>query len=248
MEALSIHLHPSRSVLESFLPALKNEYGETGSGIYGNWDVITKRQKNDNCFTLLCDGKPIGFLTWYREEKVTTLEIMWLHPDYRKLGFGFRFQGIIEKEFRKRGDVALSLFCSTLDGLHLACKGEYTPVSRMARFENAKIHLGLTASYIKILKNTRFYLEGRSDFYIEAFEKNGDIKPFRIIPLDADFVSYPTFFHYEGNWECNVVHNGKVIFHSAMEDLLYDLKAKIFGYKVACLDKAVSIPRHWVKS
>lgn len=120
MDALKLVFHPTSDQINSFLPFLKDEYEKNGQGIYCNWKTILSRLKKDQIITLHLNDKPISFVTWYRNDKVVEMEIIWTLPSYRGKGYGYEFQQLLFREFKKRGDVAMTLYCATKDGLSLA--------------------------------------------------------------------------------------------------------------------------------
>ncbi|MDE6346336.1 MAG: GNAT family N-acetyltransferase [Muribaculaceae bacterium] len=245
---LKLNFHPSKDVIDSFYPVLRKEYEESGHGMYCSWDTIIKRQKKDEIITLHLDNKPISFVTWYRQDKIVELEIIWSLPEFRGLGYGFKFQQLLTKEFKKRGDVALTLFCATNDGLSLSKRCGFTPQLNAADFSREHIELGLTASYIKILRNTEADYFDNEDIVILCFEKYHDDNTFYgEINLSADFETKPVYWFVDEEWYCKVMFKGHIIFESQMKYLLRDLKIKLYNYTVAYIDHNISIPEHWFK-
>lgn len=241
---LRLNYHPTQEVLDSFLPILKQEYEEEGKGMYCNWDVVLKRHKEDHLFAFLLDEKPVGFLTWCREEKIVFLEIIWLSPICRGKGIGKAFQELITKEFKKRGDVAVWLYCSSEQGVGLALSANFQPMSSLARMEHPQFCLGRDASYIKILKNQEFY-KPQGALICTVFESYGDKVPLFEFPLDCNFSAIPTYIHAKFSWYGKVFLNGMEIRQSKMEHLLKELKVRYFNYQVACFDTDIVIPSNW---
>lgn len=248
MDTFTLNFHPAESTINSFLPNLKKEYEETGHGMYCNWDVIKKRQKKDQIITLRYNNVDIAFVTWYRIDKVVEMEIIWTSPTFRGHGFGLIFQELLFKEFKKRGDVALTLFCASKDGLSLARRSGFQPQYNRCDFSNESIELGLTAAYIKILRNTEPLLMDNNDSYILCFEEYGkDDSLFCEIPLCADYEQTPVYYYVDESWECKIIYKGELIRQSKLEYILRDLKIGVYNYTVALFDKNIVLPNHWLK-
>ncbi len=248
MENLKLFFHPSFDEINSFLPELKREYKVTGHGMYCNWDTIISRLKKDQIITLHLNDKPIALLTWYRNDKVVEMEIIWTLLAYRGKGYGLRFQELLFKEFKKRGDVAITLFCATKDGLSLAKRSEFTPQYNCGDFSNENIPLGLQAAYIKILRNTDALFYENEDIVILCYEECGNENSFYgEWCLSADFMHKPVYWYVNESWECKIVYKGKIIRETSMKHILYDLKIPTYNYLVAYIDKNIIIPKHWFK-
>ena len=242
MNTYKLNFHPSEKELFSFLPALKKEFEETGRGMFCNWDIIIKQHYNDRVFTFIVDKEPVGFLTWSRDEKVVSLDIIWISPKFRGLGFGVLFQKLIDKEFTKRGDVALLVKCATINGYKLAMKSNFSPFSSTDNISNYnKIDITYP-TYIKILKNTDFDICDKTDCYIKIYE---DLKKqiiCHIIPLNYDFESNPTYFRINGEWIAEIYYEGKLLVSKKLKYLLMDLNTKLFSWRVACFDHKINLP------
>lgn len=243
---ISLEFHPSLETLNSFLPILENEYNETGRGMFCNWDIILNSLKKDHVIVFREDNLPIGFITWYRDEKIVFLDIIWIIPKKRGKGIALQCQTLIDKEFKKRGDIALSLFCATIQGLKFAISANFQPDSSSAKYETAKDKLGLTAAYHKILKNNIPLITDTNSLYIRCYEiYNKQDSYFTSIPLNAKYAEKPTYFFVDADWWCEVVFNDKIIYKSQLKYILRDLKVYVNCGLVACFDKDITIPKHW---
>lgn len=247
MDALKLVFHPTSDQINSFLPFLKDEYEKNGQGIYCNWKTILSRLKKDQIITLHLNDKPISFVTWYRNDKVVEMEIIWTLPSYRGKGYGYEFQQLLFR-VQKRGDVAMTLYCATKDGLSLAKRSGFIPQNNNADFNNENILFGQEAAYFKILRNTEPLFFENEDLIIKCYEKYSDESSFYgEICLSADFEKRPVYYFVDGRWECKIVYNGDVIRQSKMKYILSDLKIPLYNYTIAYLNHNITVPKHWIK-
>lgn len=215
--------------------------------MYCNWDVITSRSHRDQLITLHLDGKPIGFVTWRRDDKVVELEIIWTLPHYRGKGYGYKFQQLLIKEFKKRGDVAFTINCATKDGLSLARRNGFIPTNNDSDFRNENIPLG-QATYIKILRNTEAVWNDDEELTIFCYERYGrDDSFYGELPLSADFDKQHVYWYVDENWECEISYKGDIIRQSKLKYVLKELNIRVYNYMVACIDHNIEVPQHWIK-
>lgn len=248
MEELKLSFHPSSDEVNSFLPFLKSEYEQDGKGMYCNWNVITAQSDKDQLITLHLNGKPISFVAWYRQDKVVELDIIWILPQFMGKGYGSKFLQLLTKEFKKRGDVALSVHCATEKGLRLARRSGFIPQNNNSDFSNENIELGRSAAYIKILRNSDALRFDNDDLTIYCYEEYGhDDSFYGKIPLSADFEKQPVYWFVNESWECKVYYMDKMIHQSKLEYLLKDLNIPLFNCMVAYIDHNIEVPKHWIK-
>ena len=236
-----LNFHPSKEEMDSLFLDLRTEFEETGRGMYCNRDIIYKRFYDDKVFTFIVDNITIGFITWRRDEKVVTLDFIWILPKYRCKGYGVLFQQSIDREFRKRGDVALFVVCATKEGLKLALKSNFSQISSNDENTNAYTFNHLHIECIKILKNNVFDLSSNDNCYIEIYK---DLKKENLcyrIPLNYDFKNNPTYFITNGDWVANIYYNGEFKREDNLKYILKQINAKTFTGRVACLDHKIDL-------
>ncbi len=216
--------------------------------MFCNWDIIQKRQKNDQIIVLNLNDRPIAFVTWYRQDKIVELEIIWSIPAERNKGYGLTFLELLIKEFKKRGDIALTLYCATNDGLDLAERGGFQPQSNYADFNNENLQPGQQAKYIRILKNTDPLYPEDDDLVILCYEEyNDDDSFFCQISLNSDFEKKPTYIFVDESWECKIIYKNKIIHEAKLWRILKDLKISVYNNKVALFNHNIQIPAYWIK-
>lgn len=248
MGTLKLDFHLSNDVLDSFLPILEKEYEITGQGFYCNWDCIQLQKKKEQVISLTFNKEHIAFVTWRRENKIIEIETIWILPQFRNKGYGYAFQQLLFKEFKKRGDVAITLSCATQDGLRLAKKCGFIPQYNFGNFSNENIDLRLRPEYIYILKNTEALYYDNADLTILCYEEYHDENSFYCeINLSADFVKKPVYLYVNCEWECKVLLKGRIIYETSMKHILLDLKIRLFNYKVAYIDHNIIIPQYWLR-
>lgn len=104
--------NPNIDQLSSIEIWLKAEYEETGEGFCGNWDVIENAFQKQRMLVLVEDSIPVAFLTYRMEELIVRLDIMEVHPSYRKKGLGRILFNDFTKVAIQSGALAIDLFCS----------------------------------------------------------------------------------------------------------------------------------------
>lgn len=66
---------------------LKEEEKKSHKGFYCNWNVIQSAYKG-RMAVILVDKKSIGFLIWHTSGQAATIDIMEIHPLFRRQGYG----------------------------------------------------------------------------------------------------------------------------------------------------------------
>ena len=110
-EKIQINLNPSESNFLELEKWLIDEYNKFHEGFYCNWNMIEKSYEDNEIITFSLDNKIIGFADWSLDDKTIHINIMEIHPDYRKMGLGKKFFEKLELEFTKQGYIAFVLFC-----------------------------------------------------------------------------------------------------------------------------------------
>ncbi|AKH95211.1 GNAT family N-acetyltransferase [Elizabethkingia anophelis] len=110
---MRIILNPNLDQFKEIEHWLIEELQTTREGFYNNWDIIKNYFGKKQVIILEKDNKSIGFACWSNSwELYAGLEIMAIHPDFRRSGFGKWFYEKIEAFFKKKKFFAVELHCS----------------------------------------------------------------------------------------------------------------------------------------
>jgi GNAT superfamily N-acetyltransferase len=104
--------NPNQDQLTSIKSWLREEYEEKEAGFYGNWEAIEKAFENNRMVILAKDSEPVAFLTYRFEELTARIEIMEVHPNYRKKGYGRILFNDFIKIARESKAIVIDLYCS----------------------------------------------------------------------------------------------------------------------------------------
>lgn len=92
---------------------LIEEKKKFNSGFFCNWNFIEKCVNSNRALCLIENELPIGFVCWScYGQKIIEIDILEIHPDFRKRGYGRAFVELIIDYFRDRMIMAIKLFCA----------------------------------------------------------------------------------------------------------------------------------------
>ena len=110
---LHINTSPNNHQLSEINSWLKNEFKKNGEGFLNNWNIIESYFENGELIILIKDSKVIGFTTWkIYDDLILIIDIVEIHPDYRKSGYG---KFMMQETFKfciSKGAKVVNLFCS----------------------------------------------------------------------------------------------------------------------------------------
>ncbi|SFD70810.1 GNAT family N-acetyltransferase [Thermophagus xiamenensis] len=110
-EDYKINLEPSESDLKEIENWLLDESKKYDDGFYCNWNIIERSYHKNEVISFELNEKIIGFVVWSQREIYTEIDILEIHPEFRRKGLGKIFYDKIEKSFKERGSLAIKLFC-----------------------------------------------------------------------------------------------------------------------------------------
>lgn len=90
---------------------LKNEEAINGNGFYNNWDIIIEGINNKRTVLFEVKSEIIGFAQWTSHNKSISLNLFNIRSTFQKRGLGAKGYNLLEKEFVKKGYLAIELFC-----------------------------------------------------------------------------------------------------------------------------------------
>lgn len=106
-----INFKPSENDYNIIRNWLKEEYDACGEGFYCNRNIIEKAFYDNELISFELDGEIIGFAVCTQHGMSIDIDIIEIHPEYRKKGFGKIFFHKLESVFREKGNIAIILFC-----------------------------------------------------------------------------------------------------------------------------------------
>lgn len=113
-----INLTPSVKDLKVIEMWLKEEDKKHKFGFYCNWNIIEKSFKSNKLISFELNKSVIGFLIYSIGDIYIEIDIMEVHHDYRRNGFGKIFFEKIEDVFKKQKILAIKLFCEPRESEH----------------------------------------------------------------------------------------------------------------------------------
>ncbi len=206
-----INLNPSELDLENIKNWLLDESEKYGEGFYSNWEIINKSFYNKELISFELDNQIVGFVVWTQDEKVIDIDIMEIHPDYRKCGLGKIFFQKIESVFHEKGNIAFVLFCEPRESEHFWRKQRFIKFPRRGWSES---DLTFYKPLIKALEpienpdeNNKLEL-----WNVEPFQ-SGQIEPQWSwnIEIEEGKLITPIIQPCNRNWNVRWTKNGKVI-------------------------------------
>src|SRR5699024_11664206 len=109
----------SGAQVEEIISWLYQEWKEKGSSFYLNQNKIEKSYEEGRILGYENNNTLIGFLTWEECSNESglyiSLDIMAIHPGYRRKGIGEKFYKLAENYFFEREAIAVKLFCSPME-------------------------------------------------------------------------------------------------------------------------------------
>ena len=115
---LEINLTPSIKDLNVIEKWLKEEDKKHKFGFYCNWNIIEKSFKSNKLISFELNKNVIGFLIYSFGDIYIEIDILEVHHDYRRNGFGRILFEKIEDVFKKQQVLAIKLFCEPRDSEH----------------------------------------------------------------------------------------------------------------------------------
>lgn len=110
---MNIVLNPNSDQLEEMKKWLIEEDLTSNDGFYCNWNIIQNSFDKQNLIILEKNNKSIGFVCWNTfGEPYAIIDIMEIHPKFRKQGFGEAFYKKIEEFFKSKRFKVIKLHCS----------------------------------------------------------------------------------------------------------------------------------------
>lgn len=90
---------------------LIEEHGKPFAGFYCNWNSIEYSFGRNEIAVIFLEKAPIGFLTWFNNDRVTTIQITEIKPGFRRMGYGKTLLEAVAGKLQNAGVAVLDLHC-----------------------------------------------------------------------------------------------------------------------------------------
>jgi GNAT superfamily N-acetyltransferase len=206
-----LNIAPTLLDLQKIKEWLIKEQTETNEGFYCNWVMIEKALSNGKLMTLVINDTPIGFIVWSIGEIHIEIDILEIHPKYRKKGFGKIFFELSSNFFKQKEFIAIKLFCKPIESEEFWKNMGFVKFPQRGYSER-------NLTYFKPLISTLSTLE-KSDannrielWNVEAHLKN-EYPPKWIwnIKLENNKLVVPIIQPCNSNWNMKWIKKGKII-------------------------------------
>lgn len=217
--SIKITNSPNQNHISDLEVWLKDEYKKR-KGFYCHWDMIQKAFNNKTLLVLTVNGKAIGFLlyrvvtTW-----IINIELLEIHPKFRKSGYGKVFTHYAIDFFKGSGVLLLELQCSPPESIKFWRKMNFIEFPNVSFWQNIhdakKMYLPLipTAKPLKNPKTNRLsnYVELWDEEPFEAEDEN----PNWVWSIDykksTNKLVKPIIFPCCSQWRIRIWKDGKII-------------------------------------
>jgi len=210
-EELKINLNPTNSDFLELKNWMIYEYNKFNDGFYCNWNIIENSYKDNEVITLSLNDKIIGFVYWSQDENLIHINIMEIHPDFRKMGLGKIFIEKLEIEFKEQGNIAIVIFCEPRESEYFWRKMEFI------KFPNR----GWSESDLTFYKPLIKVLEANHDIKEDNKLELWNVEPYlsnKLIPewswsikIKNKKLITPIIQPCNRNWNVRWTINGKII-------------------------------------
>ena len=204
---MSFNTDPNSDQLEQVKTWLIEEDKKFNEGFFCNWKIIENSYKQNRFFTFSHNGQTIGFISWTEySNSYVGIDIMEIHPELRKKGFGELFYKKTEEYFKFKKFKAIKLFCSPKESERFWQKMEFIKFPNRGYSESE-------LTYYKPLIDINQILIGETNNKLELW----NLEPYEINEQKPKWTweikenHKPILQPCNGNWNLRLTLNGKVI-------------------------------------
>lgn len=235
---LSINYHPTADELKVIDRLLKKE-----PNWLDNWKSIKKKQKTEpgTVFTLLCDGKPIGFRSQYYYDGVVYFLVFWIDKSYRRKGLGIEYFHMLLEHFSEEGYIAVVAHPVTDDGMGFCRKAGFVPRHvHKNDFDDEFYYLPVPPYTLPEVRSEL------ADNYLKASYRY-NVQPF-YLSLDRDFTAHPAVYDIPYDYEVEICVDGKKTKKDVIKYLSEDMHLNYRrNSEFIILDKNIELPPQFIK-
>lgn len=207
--------NPSRKHIGQIRSWLKVEYIIYQEGFFCNWNIIYDSYEKRRLFCLIDNGIAVGFVTWFKCDRIVEIEIAEVKRELRGHGFGRYMIERISQIFSTVGCVAFSLQCSPSTSESFWSKLGFISYSDDYSTTNQKMYKCL----VKTMPFADYLNEGESNPIIELWDCEPHLAIDRepkwrwIIKFDKETtkLEYPIVIPCNDNWNIRYRHGNSKI-------------------------------------
>lgn len=235
---LSINYNPTADELKVIDRLIRKE-----PSWLDNWRREMREYEQGTIFTLLCDGKPIGFRSQYYDDAVVYFSVFWIDKPYRRKGLGITYLNMLLEHFSEDGYIAVVAHPVTNDGKGLCKKAGFVPRHvQYNRFDSEYYYLPVPPYTLPEIRS-----ELTDNYLMASFQYEDNIQPF-YISLDRDFTAHPAVYDIPYDYEVEICLNGKKTNTGVIKYLSEDIH---LNYRresnFIVLDKNIELPLKFIK-
>ena len=206
---MNLNITPCLKQLEETKLWLIEEYEKFNQGFYCNWNIIEDSFKQKQFFTFEVGGQIIGFISWNVYEysySYVAIDILEIHPDFRKKGFGKILYQKAEEYFKQQNYIAIKLFCSPKKSEKFWRKMDFIKFPEI-RYSIPEL------SYYKPLIETNQPVKKEANNKFELW----DLDPYEVKDRKPKWTweikknQKPILLPYNANWNLRLTLNGELV-------------------------------------
>lgn len=204
---MNLNTNPSFNQLREIKLWLVEEDQELNQGFYCNWNIIENSFNHNRLFTFEVDEKTVGFISWTKySSPYVSIDIMEVHPNFRKRGMGRAFYLEVEEYFKSQQFKAIKLFCSPRESEKFWRRMKFIKYPNTGYSEQE-------LSYYKPLIRISIPTNKKISNKIELW----DMEPYRVEGNDPKWIwevqenQKPILHPCNPNWNLRLTLNGKMI-------------------------------------
>lgn len=206
---MTCNFTPTNQQLQELKTWLKAEEDLSQSGFFCNWDTIEKAFKKSCLIVFIYNNEIVGFLSWSTfSAPYVYIDIMEIHPNHRKKGFGKRMFEACEIYFKNKEFLAMILCCEPRESeafWRKMCFTKFPPT-------------GYTQPDLKYYKPL-IEVNELIDSYLDIDDKLElwDVEPYEIYNVPPRWTwlvnknSPPILQPCNGDWNLRLTKNGVII-------------------------------------
>lgn len=208
---LTIKFTPTENDLKTIEEWLFEEDEKLNSGFYCNFQTIKESLEQNRLVIVKREEKIVGFLVWEKRDLYIEINILEIHPKYRREGIGEYFGNQISNYFIQKEFKALKLFCKPIESEKFWKKMNFIKFPNIDYFQPDLTYFKPLIE-IKEVEN-KINSENRIELWdVEPYEAK-DKEPIWIWNFENhDFdLSMPILHPCNYKWKISLIKEGKVI-------------------------------------
>ncbi len=225
---LKTNLNPNEKHLANIENWLIEEWENTQSGFYSNWESIPKAFEEKRLSVITEDDYAIGFIVYKIYDLISIVDIAEIKQSERKKGVGKKMVNETIDFLKSKGILATQLYCSPENSEHFWKKIGFLNFPEFYR--NSKINMYKLLTETLPLTND-LNTKNAVKLWNDSPYRSRDFEPNWIWDLNSTNNSKtlvkPIIFPVENNWKIEFIRNGRTVFSDEIK--YYDIDIADFG-------------------